>query len=266
VFLLALHGGEGEGGVVQGLLEAAGRAYSGAGVAASALCLDKHHTRLVLADAGLAVAPGHLVRPVAWRRDPEAELERLRGLGRAGWFVKPNRGGSSLGVTRVDQPEQLAVAIERVLAAGDAALVEARMLGVEATCGVLGNRGTALRALPPVEIRPRGTAFFDYSEKYSAAGALELCPPEGLGAATVARLQEAALLAHEVTGCDGVSRTDFIVPAEGGPVLALEVNTLPGMTARALVPRSAAVMGLDFPALCLELIRLALEAERDRLA
>ncbi len=264
VFFLALHGGEGEGGVVQGLLEGAGRDYTGSGVAASSLCLDKHRTRLVLADAGLRVAPGHLVRPEAWGRDRGAEVARLEALGGAAWFVKPNRGGSSLGVVQVESHGALRGAVEAVLGAGDAALVEARVAGVEATCGVLGNRGEALRALPPVEIRPRGAGYFDYREKYDAAGALELCPPEGFDPAIVERLQELARRAHEVAGCDGVSRTDFIVPADGGDPVALEINTLPGMTARSLVPRSAEIAGLDFPALCLELVRLGLRARRER--
>ena len=264
VFVLALHGGEGEGGVVQGLLEATGRAFTGAGVAASALCLDKHLTRLALAAAGIAVAPGWLVRPAAWRGNRAAELARVTALGGGVWFVKPNRGGSSLGVSRVDDAAELGGAIERVLAAGDAALVERRVEGVEATCGVLGNRGDELRVLPPVEIRPRTTGFFDYGEKYSDSGALELCPPEEISAADCARIGAAARTAHVATGCDGVSRTDFIVPADGGPPLALEVNTLPGMTARSLVPRSAAAVGMDFTALCLELVRLSLAAERGR--
>lgn len=264
VFALALHGGEGEGGVVQGLLEACGRPYTGSGVAASALCLDKHLTRLVLAEAGLRVAPGHLVRPDAWARDRRGELGRLRALGPGPWFVKPNRGGSSLGVSRIDAEEGLEPALAALLGAGDAALVEQGVAGVEATCAVLGNRGEALCALPPVEIRPRAEGFFDYREKYSESGAVELCPPEGFSAAISARLGEAALLAHRATGCDGVSRTDFIVPAGDGEPVALEVNTLPGMTARSLVPRSAAVAGMGFGELCLELVRLGLEARRER--
>lgn len=264
LFFLALHGGEGEGGVVQGLLEGTGRAYTGSGVAASALCLDKHRTRLVLADAGVRVAPGHLVRPEAWRRDPRAEAAHLGALGGTAWFVKPNRGGSSLGVTRVETRAALSAAVEAVLGEGDAALVEARVEGVEATCGVLGNRGEPLRALPPVEIRPRGTDYFDYREKYDASGALELCPPENLADDAVQRLQALARRAHEVAGCDGVSRTDFIVPSDGTDPVALEINTLPGMTARSLVPRSAGVAGLDFPALCFELLRLGLGARRER--
>lgn len=261
LFFLGLHGGAGEDGTIQGFLELCARRYTGSGVAASALCMDKQRTRLVLAAEGIATAPGALVRR------GEAPDAPLRALAAAGAFVKPNRGGSSVGTSFVAKEGDLAVAIERVHADGDDALVEARVRGVETTCAVLGNRGDALRPLPPVEIRPRANAFFDYREKYDAAGALELCPPESISAAASERLRELAARAHRAAGCDGYSRTDFIVPVEEGvegePV-ALEINTLPGLTPRSLSPLAASRVGMDFRAFCSEIVRLALRAERGR--
>lgn len=265
LFFLALHGGEGEDGTIQGFLELCGRAHTGSALAASALCMDKHQTRLALADAGLKVAPGVLVLHEAWSERRTEELARIQRLGGGDVFVKPNRGGSSLGTSRAQGPEAIAAAVERVLSSGDRALVEARVLGVETTCAVLGNRGTTPRALPPVEIRPRSGQFFDYQEKYDAAGAEELCPPRSLAPELVARVAERALAAHRVAGCDGYSRTDFIVPTAGpgaGEPVALEINTLPGLTPRSLSPLAASVVGIDFPSFCLEIVRLALAARR----
>ena len=133
----------------------------------------------------------------------------------------------------------------------------------ETTCGVIGNERGDLLALTPVEIVPKAGRFFDYEEKYSAGGADEFCPPRTLSPASTARLQELAARAHRVAGCDGYSRTDFFVPhdergRECEPV-ALEINTLPGMTARSLLPKAAAVEGWSLRDLCLEILALALE-------
>ncbi|MBK7877528.1 MAG: D-alanine--D-alanine ligase [Planctomycetes bacterium] len=263
VFFLALHGGRGEDGTLQGLLDALGRIHTGSGVEASALCMNKHLTRLALRDAGVRVASGRLVTTAAWRADAAALLRELAALSSTGFSVKPNRGGSSVATSLLDGAEGLRAAIETVLATGDDALVEERIRGAETTCGVLGNRGGALRSLTPVEIVPKDGRFFDYQEKYSSAGAQEFCPPRSLAPKTVARIGELALLAHAAAGCDGYSRIDFMIPrdasgVEGEPV-ALEINTLPGMTARSLLPLAAGAEGLSFRALCVELVALALD-------
>jgi D-alanine-D-alanine ligase len=264
LFFLALHGGEGENGTLQGLLAASGRRHTGAGVAASALCMQKHATRLVLAAAGLRTADATLVDAEAWDAERGRALAELQRIGRDGWYVKPNAGGSSVTTFCVERAcdVELARAIEAVLSTGDSALVEARVRGTEATCAVLGNRGDELRALTPVEIVPQAGKFFDYEQKYSADGAREFCPPRSLAPATVERLGELGRRAHRATGCDGYSRTDFIVPraadgADQEPVV-LEVNTLPGMTSRSLLPQAAAEAGISFRELCLEILALAL--------
>jgi D-alanine-D-alanine ligase len=263
VFLLALHGGEGENGTIQGLLDAHGRVYTGSGVAASALCMNKHATRLVLHAAGLAIAPAVLIHPAEWSADPAPLLARIAELSQRGWSVKPNSGGSSVSTFLVERVADLEPAIEAVLATGDRALVEKRIIGTEVTCGVLGNERGRLHALAPVEIVPHAGRFFDYEEKYSASGADEFCPPRSLSASDVARVQQLSRAAHRAAGCDGYSRADYMIPrspdgAHGEPIV-LEINTLPGMTARSLMPKAAAAEGMILRDLLLEILALAIE-------
>ena len=259
VYFLGLHGGEGENGAVQGFLETASRRYTGSGVGASALCMDKRAARLVARETGVAVAEGTRIDALEWSSSLDAALARAAAVSRDGWAVKPNAGGSSVATTMVDRGEDLAAAIETALATGDAALVEARVRGTEATCAVLGNAGGELRALTPVEIVPRAGKHFDWQQKYAADGAEELCPPRTLAAPVQERLRSLAARLHRATGCDGYSRSDFIVPEKGSEPVFLEVNTLPGMTDRSLLPRSARAEGMSFRALCLEILGLAVE-------
>jgi D-alanine-D-alanine ligase len=259
LYFLGLHGGEGENGAVQGFLETASRRYTGSGVGASALCMDKRAARLVAREGGIAVAPGTWIDAAEWNATPDAAIARAASVSGAGWAVKPNAGGSSVATTMVDRAEDLAAAIETALATGDAVLVEARIRGTEATCAVLGNANGELRALTPVEIVPRAGAYFDWQQKYAADGAEELCPPRTIGIDMQERLKALASRLHRMSGCDGYSRSDFIVQAGGSEPVFLEVNTLPGMTDRSLLPRSARADGMSFRALCLEILALAVE-------
>lgn len=253
-FFLTLHGGHGEDGTIQGLLESEGRCYTGSDVAASAVAMDKAFTRELLACQGLRVARGRVVTAADWRADRAGVLDRCRRLVSMGWVVKPRRGGSSVGVARIHDVAELEPAIETVVASGEEALVEAGLEGVELTCGVLGNRGESLRALTPLEIRPAQGRFFDYQQKYSADGAEELCPPRSVDEAMCAQVRALALAAHRELRCDGYTRSDFILPhGEREPVF-LELNTSPGMTARSLLPQAAAHDGLPFPELCLAIL------------
>lgn len=264
IFLLGLHGGEGENGVIQELLETAGRAFTASGVAASALCMDKYKANALVTSAGVRCAQGLLVTAEQWSENATDLLERACALSETGWFVKPNSGGSSVATSAVAEASELSEAIELALATGDHALVEAGIVGVECSCGVLGNHGDDLIALPPIEIRPHAGRFFDYEEKYQAGGALEICPAESFDENVARRVEELSKLAHHVTGCDGYSRVDFIVPQQGDPVF-LEVNTLPGFTARSLLPQEAKVVGIEFPELLHEILGLAIERfERER--
>jgi D-alanine-D-alanine ligase len=260
VCFLALHGGEGENGSIQGLLGAAGLAFTGSGVVASAVCMDKQATRTLAADAGVRVAPGRLIPHARFDR---ADLAALAALSDSGWVVKPRHGGSSVDTHMLARAEELPAAVQAAFTGGDDALCEARVRGVEVSCGVLGNRGEDRRALPPIEIRPRAGRFFDYEEKYSEAGAEELCPAVSLDAAECERVQAAAVRMHALCGCDGYSRADFIVTPDGEPVL-LELNTLPGLTPRSLLPQEARQEGLSYTALCLWILEAGLRAGRER--
>jgi len=259
IYFLGLHGGEGENGAVQGFLETASRRYTGSGVGASALCMDKRATRLVAKEAGLAIAEGTRIDPREWREAPEPALLRAAILSHDGWAVKPNAGGSSVATAMVERAEDLPRAIDAAIGTGDAAIVEARIRGTEATCAALGNCGGEVRALTPVEIVPRGGKYFDWQQKYSADGADEHCPPRTIPLATCTRLKILAERVHRATGCDGYSRSDFIVPEGGADPVFLEVNTLPGMTDRSLLPKSAQAEGIAFRELCLEILALAVE-------
>lgn len=263
VFFIALHGGAGEDGTLQGLLEIAGRCYTGSGVRASAVCMDKLATRGITAACGVRTAPALCFTPQDYARDPERWLARAAELSPDAVVVKPRCGGSSVLTAVVPASESLRPAVEQVLASGDDCLVEARVAGIECSCGVLGNRGELARALPPVEILPAAGRFFDYQQKYSSDGAREVCPPQSLDVDCVARVQAAALALYAATGCDGYARIDFIVPQGGAPV-ALEVNTLPGFTSRSLLPQEAAAVGMDYRSLCLWVLQAALRRAESR--
>jgi len=257
LYFLGLHGGEGENGTLQAFLEVLGKRYTGSGMKASAICLDKARSRILFADAGCRVAPARLITPFLWRASSEELLQEIAGFGCDTWYVKPNCGGSSVTMFAVHAAGDLETAIEQVLATGEDALVEAGVSGLEVTCGVIGNQSDELTLLPVVEIHPHDGRFFDYEEKYSESGAEEICPPENLAAERVAAVERQALAAYRAAGCDGYARIDFIVPETGEPVV-LEANTLPGFTARSLLPLAAAATGVDYRAVCLELCTRAL--------
>ncbi len=264
IVFLALHGAGGEDGALQGFLETVQRPYTGSGVESSALCMNKHLTRLLARELGLAVAPGKCLAAADWRSGgPDGRARLLASLEELGpeLFIKPLRGGSSVGASAAGDGRGLGQRLETVFATGDDALVENAVSGIEATCAVLETADGGARVLPPVEILPARGRFFDYQQKYSADGARELCPTENLTAAARRAVMDGALALHRAAACRGATRTDFIVPllpggGQGQPVL-LEINTLPGLTERSILPRAARVAGLSFRDLCLELLALA---------
>ncbi|MDP2849344.1 MAG: D-alanine--D-alanine ligase [Humidesulfovibrio sp.] len=243
---LNLHGSPGEDGLIQAMLEEADCPYQGAGPRASFLALNKAAAKAVYAKAGL--------RTPAWRLFTGIPGETRETDLPCPLFVKPNTGGSSLGMSRVAAPEDFGPALDKVFALGQAALVEECIPGQELTCAVLADR-----PLPVILIRPRaGTIFFDYENKYAADGAEEICPAP-VDAALTAEVQAMSLAAHKALSIDGYSRSDFMVDASGQPFI-LETNTLPGMTPTSLLPKAAAAVGLSFDALVAELVRLGLAA------
>ena len=257
VVFVALHGPYGEDGTVQGFLETAGVPYTGSGVAASALAMDKERTKEVLVHHGLRTAPWVPVDRESWSADSAAIVRRVAEV--VGWpaVVKPPRDGSSFGVSVVHSEEDARRAVESGLESADArVLVERRIEGIEVTCPVLGNRRGPWRTLPLVEIVPRDREFFDFQAKYEGASQ-EICPAR-IGDDIAARVRADAVTAHRVLGCDGVSRSDFIVDASGQPWF-LETNTVPGMTEQSLCPLSAKAAGIEFARFCEMLVELGLE-------
>ncbi len=245
-----LHGPYGEDGTVQGLLELAGVPYVGSGVLASAAAMDKAVAKVLLRAAGLRVAEA-----VVLRKGDDAGAVRDLGLP---LFVKPARGGSSIGITRIDDLADLGTALDVAWQADPKALVEAGVTGREVECGVLdGPDGP--EASVPAEVRlAEGRAFYDFEAKYLPA-ATELDVPAHLDAATTARLQEAALTAYRALDCAGLARVDFFVEPDGGLVLN-EVNTMPGFTPTSMFPLMWQASGVTYPALVDRLVQSALRA------
>src|SRR5687768_17002231 len=240
VVILALHGTWGEDGRIQGLLDTIGIPYTGSGVLASALAMDKVMAKTVLAANGLDVPRGV---PVTRRDDPVARAVPLPA------FVKPVQQGSSVGSSIVDRADELEPAIAEALRYDDRALVEERVIGRELTVAVIGNDEP--QALPVIEIVTKH-AFFDYGAKYDAGESEEIVPAP-IPDAVAKRAQELGLRAHRALGCRGMSRTDLIWTKEDR-LTVLEVNTIPGMTANSLVPKAARAAGITFDALLEKLI------------
>lgn len=248
VAFLALHGTHGEDGTIQGLLEFAGIPYTGSGVLASALAMDKVRSSELFSSRGINV-PAYVTMV-------KGTAPRLRNSFGFPCVVKPSRCGSSVGVAVVRTPRELVRAVKRAFSYDRVVLVQKYIKGTEVTCGVL-DKGGARKpiALPPTEIVPKSSKFFDYRAKYAPGASEEVTPPR-LPKRTIAKIQSAALKAHEILGCAGMSRTDMFVAH--GEVYVLETNTIPGMTATSLYPQEARAAGISFSRLMDILIRAAL--------
>ena len=243
-----LHGTPGEDGLIQALLDKAGCPYQGSGPSASYLTLNKAASKEIFESLGINTPSWQIITPTQGEDAPCALPMPV--------FVKPNKGGSSLGMSLVKRAKDFPDALEKVFAMSQSALVEEYIPGVELTCGMLGDT-----PLPLIMIRPRGDAdFFDYENKYAADGAEEICPAPVSDALT-ASIQKDMLAAHTALGLSGYSRGDFMV-TEAGEAYLLEINTLPGMTPTSLLPKAAAHVGYSFSELIGELIRLGIEARK----
>jgi D-alanine-D-alanine ligase len=243
VAFLALHGRMGEDGKVQGLLEVMGIPYTGSGVLASALAMNKGFAKKLFRQHNLATPAGYLVT----RAQVNGVEEQHGDLGYP-CVVKPAQGGSSVGLSLVRAPEELKAAVELACRYGGEALVERFVKGREVTVGVLGGE-----VLGACEIS-HGGATFDNEAKYNGSAKYHL--PPRLSATRVANLEAMALSAYRALGCRGAARIDFLCPDVGNEVL-LEVNTLPGMTPTSLLPKTAKQQGLSFEALCERMLQLA---------
>ncbi len=246
-----LHGPFGEDGTVQGLLELAGVAYVGAGVAASAVCMDKDLFKAVMRANGIPVT-----RSVTLRRWDRDDLESPFGYP---VVVKPARLGSSVGISIVREPRDLADAVALAFGHDEKVLVEEFVRGVEVECSVLGNERPV--ASLPGEIVPLANDWYDYEAKY-AEGGMELVVPARISEEATARVQELAVAAFAATDCEGMARVDFFVD-ERGEVLVNELNTIPGFTATSVYAKLFEASGIPYGELLDRLIELALE-RRDR--
>ena len=229
---VALHGRWGEDGTVQGLLEMLGIPYTGSGVLASALAMDKDASKRMFQAWGVPTAPWTVIEPGA---PPRAEGMEFPVV------VKPARGGSTLGVSVVHRSGDLAAAVEAARRSDPRVVVERYVEGRELTVGVLEGE-----TLPAVEIVPE-SGFYDYRAKYTAGKTRYLCPAP-LPEALTARVTEAGVAAYRALGCSGAARVDVRLDPGGNPWV-LEVNTIPGMTPTSLLPKAAAAAGMDFDAL-----------------
>ncbi len=259
-----LHGPFGEDGTVQGLLETLDVAYVGAGVAASAVCLDKVLFKELMSAVGIAQVDYVGVRAESIARG----MEQIPRLGLP-VFVKPAHLGSSVGIVKVDDPAELEAALRQAFSYDSLVIVEAMARGVEVECGVLGTRrhereggGPLAFASEPGEIVLPGE-WYDYKAKYSAGG-MELKMPAGISATARERVRELAVETFLASGCEGLARVDFFV--EGESVVVNELNTMPGFTPTSVYAKLLDASGVPYPELVERLCTLARERHEARRA
>ena len=254
VVLPILHGAFGEDGTVQGLLELADVPYIGAGVAASALAMDKDLFKKVMRDSGIPVAAHHAIRLGDATENPFGYPV----------FVKPARLGSSVGITKVHAEDELEAAVELAFRHDEKVLVEEFVAGTEVEVGVLGNRLPPPVASLPGQIDTLEHEWYDYSSKYDDGGMELLVPPPGLSQETIELLQRRAVESFVASECEGLARVDFFVRESDGEVVLNELNTMPGFTATSVWARLFEASGLSYADALQRLIELALERHERR--
>ncbi|WP_174864977.1 D-alanine--D-alanine ligase [Pectobacterium polaris] len=246
---IALHGRGGEDGTLQGVLEFLGLPYTGSGVMASALTMDKLRTKQVWQAVGLPVSPYvALDRRQYSETAANALLAKFTHLGLP-LIVKPSREGSSVGMSKVNTLSELPAALEEAFRHDDDVLVEKWLTGPEYTVAILGDE-----VLPSIRIQPAGT-FYDYEAKYLSDDTQYFCP-SGLSDEQEQALAGLAMAAYRAVDCSGWGRVDFMLDSDGAFYL-LEVNTSPGMTSHSLVPMAARQRGLTFSQLVVKILGLA---------
>jgi D-alanine-D-alanine ligase len=250
VVLPVLHGPFGEDGTVQGLLELAGVPYVGAGVAASALCMDKDLCKAVLRDRGIAVA-----RNVTVRNGDAPEHPFSYPV-----FVKPARLGSSVGISKVRSEDELAQALELARRHDDKVLIEEEVTGTEVECGVLGNREPIASVVGEIVAH---ADWYDYAAKYDEGG-MDLLIPARVPEEAAERVQEVAVESFIATECEGMARIDFFVRPDG-EVVVNEINTIPGFTSTSVYAKLFEASGIPYSELLDRLVDLALERHERRL-
>jgi len=248
---IALHGRHGEDGTVQGALELMGIPYTGSGVMASAIAMDKHMTKRIWVAEGLSTPASVWLTPSQQTAQALADIPAQLGLP---LIVKPPHEGSSIGVSKVTQADQLQAAVKLATGYDPDLLCEAFIQGEEVTCPVLGE-GDNAKALPVVRIAAPDGAY-DYQNKYFTDEVKYHCP-SGLPAAEEQAIQAMSVEAYRALGCRGWGRADVMIRATDRKAFLLEMNTSPGMTGHSLVPMSAKAAGMSYADLCLHILSTA---------
>ncbi|ACV62975.1 D-alanine/D-alanine ligase [Desulfofarcimen acetoxidans DSM 771] len=254
---LALHGKYGEDGCIQGLLEILNIPYTGSGVLASALAMDKIATKRMLLQAKLPTAEFSLIRRSSYNNETKEEIcQTLFKYMPLPLVVKAPTQGSTIGISFVNNEEQLPDALEEAFRYDPIALIEQFISGTEVTATVLGNNQP--EALPLIEI-VSNTGVYDYKAKYTVGLSDHIMPPR-LKEEVQKNVQELAVKVFKTMGCSGLARVDFIVDANSNPYI-LEINTIPGMTETSLAPDAARAAGISFTDLTDRMIKFALEKD-----
>ena len=248
VVFIAMHGPFGEDGTVQGMLEMMGVKYTGSGVLASALGMDKIMFRKVMQVENIP-SPKY----VAIHKN-QGTAEIVKVLGKPLYFVKPFAQGSSVGTTIVEQKKNLIKALNKAFKYGDTVIVEEYIKGTEVTCALFGNENPL--ALPVIEIIPKNK-YFDYESKYAEEGTQEIVPAR-ISKSMTKKVQNLAIKVYRAIGCRGFARVDFLLRDNKTPVV-LEVNTIPGLTPMSLFPKAAKAAGISYNKLLDKIIKYAIE-------
>ncbi len=252
---LALHGGSGENGVLQGFLEMLDIRYTGSRVLASALAFNKIKAKEVYSFHDIPTPRFHVLHRGQWRKDPDAFCASITAEFGLPCVIKDPESGSSCNMGIPHSQEEFAELCQRLFSLCPVLLAEEYIRGDEFSCGVLERPGESM-PLAPTQIVPVATAYFDYDAKYKPGASKEITPPQ-IPAGMIQKIQQLARQAHSALGCRGYSRTDILL--RDGKFFVLETNTLPGMTATSLLPQGAAAVGIPYKDLLHWIIEGALE-------
>ncbi len=256
-----IHGPFGEDGTIQGLFELAGIPYVGSGVAASAVGMDKALMKALFQSAGLPIGDYIFVLRHEWENLPEETIRRIEGTIGYPCFIKPANLGSSVGITKAHNWDELTQALTTASQYDRKLLVERAIVGREVECSVLGNdepiASTVGEIIPSHE-------FYDYDAKYSDESGTQLIIPADISAEQRQAVQETAIRAFKALDCCGMARVDFFIQAKDGRVILSELNTIPGFTNLSMYPKLWEASGLPYPELIDRLIELALERHADK--
>ncbi len=242
---LALHGKFGEDGTIQHLLERRRIPFTGSSSQVSKLCMDKNLCKIMLQRMSVPVAPWVCVSDISSLAGKLKNINLKPPL-----VVKPNSGGSSVGVVIAKTAAEVELGVKQILETGDAALIEEYVSGVEFTVGLLDGK-----ALPIIEMRP-AEEFYDYHAKYNSEDTKYLCPPESICGDIQAVCSDLSCEIYRNFKLRDLSRIDYILGSNGN-LVALEINTIPGFTSHSLVPKAAGVSGISFAELCLDILHMA---------